>query len=466
MWSATWMFERLVGTITSVIILGSIFAFSITSDSFLGSHWVTAIMLITGCVPFVARLIMSGKLFRAKEIWFKQMPKVFAAYDYYFEYIKPGKAGKDLRIYNQQKTVLDLLNVRKFLITDKYNRTWMQFDGVTQFLSFAVGGITYIIVGLRALARMYGLDQVVLYVGAINSLSENLTELVTNWGNIWEGTPVMPQLFEYLDLPPIKQKGTQAVGKLLPEDICIEFCNVSFKYPGTDKFVLNNINLKFDKNTNMAIVGMNGSGKTTMIKLLTRLYDPTEGVIKLNGIDIKEYVLDEYLRLFAVVFQDFELLAFSLKENVAAGEEVNDARVNEILAMVGFEKRADNMPKGLDTFIYKDYDKDGTNLSGGEAQKVAIARAIYRNSSFVILDEPTAALDPISEFEIYSGLNNILGSKMSVYISHRLSSCRFCNVISVFHEGQIIQTGAHETLIEDTGGKYYELWNAQAQHYV
>lgn len=210
---------------------------------------------------------------------------------------------------------------------------------------------------------------------------------------------------------------------------------------------------------------MNGSGKTTMIKLLCRLYDPTEGFITLNSIDIKKYDYEEYLSLFSVVFQDFKLFSYTLGQNVAADIDYNSERAEECLVKSGFSERFFKLPKKLDTCLYKDFEEDGMEISGGEAQKNAIARALYKDALFIILDEPTAALDPIAEFEIYSKFNDIVGEKTAIYISHRLSSCRFCDDIAVFDEGKMIQRGSHDTLIMDVEGKYYELWDAQAQYY-
>lgn len=216
----------------------------------------------------------------------------------------------------------------------------------------------------------------------------------------------------------------------------------------------------------MAVVGENGSGKTTFIKLLCRLYDPTEGKILLNGIDIKNYDYDEYLSIFSVVFQDFNLFAFSLGQNVATSVQYDAEFARECLEKAGFGERLATMPKGLETCLYKNFDEGGVEISGGEAQKIALARALYKNAPFIVLDEPTAALDPVAEYEIYSKFNELVGDKTAIYISHRLSSCRFCEDIAVFENGAIVQRGSHEELIADAHGKYYELWNAQAQYYV
>lgn len=216
----------------------------------------------------------------------------------------------------------------------------------------------------------------------------------------------------------------------------------------------------------MAIVGMNGSGKTTFIKLLTRLYDPTEGEILLNGIDIRKYDYDEYLQLFSVVFQDFGLFSFDLGQNVAASTEYNEEKVISAIKDAGFFSRFEKLPNGLNTFLYQNFEKEGVEISGGEAQKIAMARAIYKDAPIVVLDEPTAALDPIAEFEIYSHFDKIVGDKTALFISHRLSSCRFCDEIVVFDEGRIVQRGTHNDLVKRRNEKYYELWNAQAQYYV
>ena len=210
---------------------------------------------------------------------------------------------------------------------------------------------------------------------------------------------------------------------------------------------------------------MNGSGKTTFIKLLCRLYDPTEGEILLDGRNIREYDYGEYMNIFSIVFQDFKLFAFPIDENVAACAKPDDARVRECLAKAGFGERLASLKNGVKTYLYNDIDKDGVRVSGGEAQKKAIARALYKDAPIIVLDEPTAALDPIAEAEIYSKFNEIVGDGTAIYISHRLSSCKFCDEIAVFDGGSIVEYGDHETLLE-SGGKYSELWGAQAQYYA
>lgn len=241
--------------------------------------------------------------------------------------------------------------------------------------------------------------------------------------------------------------------------------DVSFRYPNTETWALRHVNMKFQVGSRLAVVGENGSGKTTFIKLLCRLYDPTQGEILLNGIDIRKYSYRQYIDLFSVVFQDFQLLAFPLGQNVAAAVEVDKGRAASCLEMAGFGKRLAALPQGLETPLYKEFDESGVQVSGGEAQKIALARALYKDAPFVVLDEPTAALDTVAEMEVYENFDKIVGDKTAVYISHRLSSCRFCDDIAVFDHGHIVQQGSHDALVE-APGKYQELWHAQAQYYA
>ena len=215
----------------------------------------------------------------------------------------------------------------------------------------------------------------------------------------------------------------------------------------------------------MAIVGKNGSGKTTFVKLLCRLYDVTEGCIKVNGIDIRKYDYKDYCALFSVVFQDFQMFAFPVGENVAAGSEVDEALVIDAMNKAGLGERLSTLSQGLSTCIGKDYDEGGVSFSGGEKQKLAIARAVYKDAPFVIMDEPTAALDPEAEAEVFEGFDKMVGNKTAIYISHRLASCKFCEDILVFEEGKVVQHGSHDELVWQDG-LYRQLWNAQAQYYT
>lgn len=383
-----------------------------------------------------------------------------------------SELAPDVRIYRQDR-ICDRHNHNKddtFCSNGLFARlAWGPiglFAAAGSAVSVIFTGVVYAFVCLKALAGAFGLGSVTQYVASITKVSGGMSSFVSTLGDMRNNAPFLELTFEFLDIPNNMYQGSLTVEKRNDRKYEVEFRNVSFKYPGSENYALRNVNMKFEIGKRLAVVGMNGSGKTTFIKLLCRLYDPTEGEILLNGIDIRKYNYAEYMNIFSVVFQDFKLFSLTLGENVASGSRIDREKVIDCLNKAGFGGRLAEMPNGIDTYLYTDYEKDGVNVSGGEAQKIAIARALYKDSPFIILDEPTAALDPIAEAEIYGKFDEIAGDKTAIYISHRLSSCKFCDEIAVFHEGAVIQQGTHASLVADESGKYYELWHAQAQYYT
>jgi len=327
-------------------------------------------------------------------------------------------------------------------------------------------GMIYLFTCLKALGGAFDVGSCTQYIGAATAMVANVFALTDMIGTLKANTPYLEKTFAFLDIPNSMYQGSLTTEKRSDRRYEVEFKDVSFRYPGSDIWALRHVNMKFKVGKRLAIVGENGSGKTTFIKLLCRLYDPQEGQILLNGIDIRKYRYDDYMGIFSVVFQDFQLICRPLGNNVAGSMEYDRDRAKKALIDAGFADRLAAMEKGLDTMLYKNLSEDGVEVSGGEAQKIAIARALYKDAPFIILDEPTAALDPIAEAEIYSKFDEIAGDKTAIYISHRLSSCKFCDEIAVFHEGAVVQQGSHAELLADRGGKYYALWNAQAQYYT
>ncbi len=301
------------------------------------------------------------------------------------------------------------------------------------------------------------------YVGAVTQLFLGVYALLGLLGEIRANNDFLDLCYAFLDLPNSMYQGSLTTEKRADRQYQVEFRDVSFRYPGSDRWALRHVNLKFRLGSRLAVVGENGSGKTTFIKLLCRLYDPTEGEILLNGIDIRKYRYEDYIDIFSVAFQDFKLLGLPLGQNVAGRVQYDREKAEQCLKDAGFGERLKTMT--LDSWLYKQLTEEGIEVSGGEAQKIAIARAIYKDAPFIILDEPTAALDPIAEAEIYEKFDAIAGDKTAIYISHRLSSCKFCDEIAVFHQGAITQQGTHEALLAQEG-KYAQLWNAQAQYYT
>lgn len=373
--------------------------------------------------------------------------------------------GEDVTVFNLKKIVAKEHRKRvkaPWLVEMTANNIRYEVIGILQEVipNMAV----FLVTAAKAYMGVFGIGNYVLYRGTINRFVNAALQVARGVTHIRENNEYLLHLYRFLDLPDDMYHGTLAVEKRDDIDYEIEFRNVSFRYPNTDNWVLQNVNMKFKIGDKLAIVGENGSGKTTFIKLLCRLYDPTEGTILLNGIDITRYRYEEYLSLFSVVFQDYRLFQFSLAANITASFDYDASLVEKCLIQAGFGDRLAGLEQGIETVMGRDYENDGIDLSGGEEQKVALARALYKDAPFVILDEPTAALDPIAEAAVYENFQKLVEHKTAVFISHHLSSCRFCDDIAVFDRGQLVQRGSHDVLAAEPG-KYRQLWNAQAQYY-
>ena len=393
-------------------------------------------------------------------------------YSFYGFMAQDRKRALDIRMYDQQKQICGPM----LELDDGFGpQSQIAHDargpmGVLTMLEAAIGAVVtivvYLFVCLKAYGGAFGVGAVTQYVGAVTSLFLGFSALLNQLGLMRNNTPFLRETFEFLDLPNTMYQGSLTTEKRSDRQYEVELRDVSFRYPGSESWALRHVNMKFRVGSRLAVVGKNGSGKTTFIKLLCRLYDPTEGQILLNGIDIRKYRYADYIRIFSVVFQDFQLLALPLGENVAGAADYDRTRATDCLNKAGFTDRLAGMPLGLDTYLYKDLEKEGVEISGGEAQKIAIARSLYRDAPFIILDEPTAALDPLAEAEIYAKFKDIAGDKTAIYISHRLSSCKFCDEIAVFDEGQVVQQGTHDQLLAAEDGLDHALWHAQAQYYA
>lgn len=379
-----------------------------------------------------------------------------------------SQSGMDSRFYKQQAIVEEIdksLAKEHKTLYSKINHIDFLLR-VPIFLSTKASELcSYLLIGLYCTLGAFPVGSVIKYVGYLSILTNNIAGLFYNLGALKTNEQFLETYLEYFDIQNDMYQGSLSVEKRSDKQFDIEFKNVSFRYTGSEDFALKDINLNLKVGERLAVVGQNGSGKTTFIKLLCRLYDPTEGEIHMNDFNVRKYDYRQYLDLFSVVFQDYNLLAMPLGNNVASAEKWDAIKAEQMLYEVGFGERYEEMPKKLETSLYKNFDEEGVNISGGEAQKIALARALYKDAPFIILDEPTAALDPIAEAEIYSKFDEIVGDKTAIYISHRLSSCRFCDKIAVFDKGRIVQVGTHEELLENTNGKYFELWNAQASYY-
>ncbi|MCM1057407.1 MAG: ABC transporter ATP-binding protein/permease [Firmicutes bacterium] len=377
--------------------------------------------------------------------------------------------GADMVMFDLNHIVME--EFRKHRLRPEWVREMEQATVRYNFLSILLNGVLNLCVFLYTAAKAFigafGIGSFILYQGATKRFVSAVSDIAASLGRLRQNNVYLVPLYEYLDLPNNMYKGTLAVEKRDDIDYEIEFRDVSFRYPGGETWALRHVSMKFKIGDKLAIVGENGSGKTTFIKLLCRLYDPAEGRILLNGIDITRYRYDEYMALFSVVFQDYSIFGFPLGENVAVSDVYDRLKVRDCLNRAGLGSKLEELGRdALGLAIGREYDSLGADFSGGELQKIALARALYKDAPFVVLDEPTAALDPIAEAAVYENFNILVEHKTAVFISHRLSSCRFCDSIAVFDRGRLILQGAHDELVTDGDGKYSRLWHAQAKYYA
>ncbi len=458
--------------IACCICFKMLFYFDFPGEKYLWitSHWftVTFLLLLVVCIYVTALFSrkMKKKMFQATMEGSKY--NRYIGY-YLWEYLDDNMYAKDIRIFNQSDVVTREMEekgfrawINIFRVCEKLEK---KYGGLNSFISAIMSGIVYIFVTLRALAGAISIGNVVKYYGAITVLVRAISGISVTITAINNNNLYLKLVYEYIDNGKDVHQGTEEVQTRKDGTYEFEFHNVSFQYKGTDEYALKSLSFKIKDHERVAVVGMNGSGKTTMIKLLCGFYKPDEGYITFNGTDIQKLDYKEYKKLFSVVFQDFRLFGFSLGENVAVSDQYDNQRVWDVLEKVGIKNRVERLEYQLDNPVYKQFDDRGVDISGGEEQKIAIARALYRNAEVYILDEPTAALDPESEYEIYSKMNEITQGNTVIFISHRLSSCCYSDNIIVFHKGKMVQKGKHDELLNDEKGKYYELWNAQAQHY-
>ncbi|MGN0620861.1 MAG: ABC transporter ATP-binding protein [Porcipelethomonas sp.] len=440
-------------------------------SGFVQSPWgFIAVAVITAVLELIKSLVINPKAILGFEEIHNDKSVIQAgrAGNFFADYVlKNYRNGKEIRMYSQQSLIEKELDKAQKTISDGWFRGYKKSllpNLIFQIVNILTKVLMYGFAVMRAASGMLTPGDVIAFALYFENISAGVSEISDGYGLLKITPTFCRKYFDFLDIPDEKYKGTIPTEKRNDNEYEFEFRHVWFKYPGSEQYVLRDVNLKWRIGEKMALVGRNGCGKSTLVKLLCRLYDPTKGEIMLNGIDIRKYDYEEYMALFSVVFQDSSLFSFSIAENVAASTEYDVDRVEDCVRRSGLSERLDSMTDGINTCLYKDFDEHGVEISGGEAQKLCLARAIYKGSPFIVLDEPTAALDPISEHDIYTKFNGIVGTRTAIYISHRLSSCRFCDEITVMENGEIVERGSHD-MLASAGGHYSKLWSAQAEYY-
>lgn len=385
---------------------------------------------------------------------------------YYSELFSQAGYGKEIRLYGLGGWLLFRLKKHGENVYKCYRRRnhfFIKSGFFTAFMTLIQQGVAYAYLVEQVIAGGMAIGDFTMYIAAVTTFSSALRACMGSFVEVKAYGPYYQAMKEYQNMPDaMRQNRKQPVPNGAHK---IEFRNVTFRYPGQDRPALKHVSIVLEPGEKLALVGENGAGKTTFIKLLLRLYDPDEGEILLDGVNVRDLAYEAYESLFSTVFQDYKLFAFSLKENVAFGAQASDAEVEALLRRVDFGERLDTLPKGVHTSVTKQFDETGFEPSGGEAQRIVLARALYKDAPVIVLDEPAAALDPRAEAELYCHFDELVKGKTAVYISHRLSSTKFCDRIAVFRGGSLVELGTHDALMQQRG-VYRQLFTMQAQYYA
>ena len=402
-----------------------------------------------------------------KEMWDAMMPH-WRKLEYMENVTTDFSYAKDIRLFGMKK----FLAKKQKDVYDEELRHWIKSRQYWIYNSIFSHGISLvrqlIITGwlvYSVIAKDLSIGNFTLYLASAGAFSNAINEVLSALSALRERSAHTDDYRSFMDIPGDSGKDTIPVPKA--DKYVFTFENVSFKYKGQEKYALKNLNITIAAGEKLAVVGLNGAGKSTFIKLLLRLYDVTEGRILMNGTDIRRFNRAEYYRLFSPAFQDVTVFAFPMAENVSMSppDETDREKAEKCVREAGLGDKMDKLEKGIDTELLKVLYDDGVDLSGGEKQKLALARALYKGSDVIVLDEPTAALDALAEYRLYKSFNGLVGNRTAVYISHRLSSTRFCDRVAMFKDGEMTETGTHEELMAKNGD-YAEMFRVQAQYYV
>lgn len=459
------LMEISVKNITNIVKL--VVAFSIVA---IGNKTILLILAVLTFIHFV--IVDRTKKKDKRETWDVLSPK-WRKLNYLDNIALNFAYGKEIRVFQMQDWIADKAkeeNDSAHKLIAKSQKLWFRTGEANQILDIAQKLIVYGWLSYSVYAGELSLSMFILFLQIIPNFSAALSQLLDD---VAETRKLSEEVNDYrLFVEGNKEnpeccKSDNGIMKSLDDktfELSLE--NVSFKYPGQESFALRHINLKIKSGTKLAVVGLNGSGKTTLIKLIMRLYEPTEGNIYLNGKNIKEIERADYYTLFAPVFQEINIYALSILENISMQEgRISDVSKSlKCIAESELTDKIEELPNGINTQLLKVIYEDGVDLSGGEKQKLALARALYKEARFIIFDEPTAALDAYAENNLYHKFDSIVGQKTAIYISHRLASTSFCDEIAVFSYGEIVEYGSHRALMKEKG-LYHELFNVQAQYY-
>lgn len=421
------------------------------------------VVLLTSIFGFVVSKYINEWEYRHRE----EKGELSHKLGYIKERAQSVELAKDIRIFGLRSWVMDTYEstirlVEAFAARREKTVIWANVLDVV--LNFARNGIAYWYLIDMTLKGGLSASEFLLYFTAVSGFTAWVTGIMSEFSTLDKQCVELSYVQEYLNIEePFRFKGGIEIPQLDQYELTLE--NVSFRYPETEDYILKNVNLVVRQGEKLAVVGLNGAGKTTLIKLLCGFYDPDEGRVLLNGIDIREFNRREYYDKFTAVFQQYKLLDATVKENVAqAVKEIEEEKVRTCLNKAGLLEFVEGLPEGLNSHVGRDVYLDGILFSGGQTQRLILARALYKDAPILVLDEPTAALDPIAENDIYMKYSEMTEGRTSIFISHRLASTRFCDRILLLQEGSIAEEGTHEQLLA-LGGHYANLFEVQSRYY-
>ena len=444
-------------------IIGKIFVF-------VGIMSIIATLNIGLVIFFIILILVSAKYEAAKrQVYFEMDMKkapIERRTSYLINLIEDFQFGKDIRIFGLSDWIV--AKAKKHLQESNEFYTGQVKETIkAQYFStltnMILEGTAYIVFAIEVIYKGISIGSFSMYVSAMLKFSAAMRDVMKSMVDIRQFSGYYEALEKYMNVP----STAYAENKIVKDTKfkSIKFENVSFKYPGQSRYSLRNINVTINAGEKFAVVGENGAGKTTFIKLICRMYYPTEGRITVDGIDIRDIDYESYMKMIGPVFQDYKLFSFTIKDNICFDKVESDDKIHNLLEESGLGTKLEALPNGVNTSIYKNFDVEGFEPSGGESQKIAIARAIFKDAPLLILDEPTSALDPKAEYELYQRFYNMAHGKTAIFISHRMSSCKFCDSILLFDNGELLEQGTHKNLMEEKG-KYFQMFEMQAQYYV
>lgn len=457
--------EQFVGAITQLI------QYSITIAGIVGillllSPWMVVVLLI----GIVLHLLINRSFKKYQNRFYAELMPINRRYGYYMNLSMDRKIAKDIRLFDMSDLLIQTVRRYNDHIMSEFH-TYFHKEGLAtgmlRVLQAIQTGIIYLYLSLRVFTTQWGptisIGSFSMYVSASIQFSIASAGFLDQFVIVNQMLKYLEPFFEFMTLPMEEEEGKRLA--LEGPITSIRFEHVSFTYPNATSEVLSDVNFEIKQGEKVSIVGLNGAGKTTLIKLLCRLYAPSQGTIYVNDVDLNDYDRRQYLAKLSVVFQDYRLFEYTIQDNIVGSETFEEQRLQETTQQVSLSKTLADLPLGVQTPMDKNINEQGVELSGGQQQKVAIARALYKESSLVILDEPTSALDPLAEAEIYEHFNHLVHDRTAIYISHRMSSSVFCDRVLILDGGTVADYDTHSNLMKKKGSLYYRMFQSQADNY-